>query len=161
MAKTVWVASALLYAGVVVWAGFVLPPDGVASHVGLDGTVNGWGTRAGFLGVNAWLALLLLVVMPIVVKAAIRPPATFLNMPNRDYWLAPERRDATVALVSRHLSLLLAATNLLVAAGMYDLVTLTLRGREAIGSWPFFVYIVGALVWAVWFSRRFRLPEGE
>ena len=139
----------------------MLPPDGVASHVGLDGTVNGWGTRAGFLGVNAWLVLLLLVVMPIVVKAAIRPPATFLNMPNKDYWLAPERRDATVALVSRHLSLLLAATNLLVAAGMYDLVTLTLRGREAIGSWPFFVYIVGALVWAVWFSRRFRLPEGE
>ncbi|GAB47698.1 hypothetical protein [Mobilicoccus pelagius] len=160
MAKTVWAASAALYVGVVVWAAFVLPPDGVASQVDLDGTVTSHGSRAGFLGANAPLTILMLVVAPLITRAATRPPATFLNIPNKDYWLSPERAEATFATVSREMWLLLAATNLLVAAAMFDLAWLTVHGHEAIGSAPFLVYLVGVLVWAVLFVLRFRRPKG-
>ena len=160
MAKTVWAASAALYVGVVVWAGFVLPAEGVAAQLDLDGTVTSYGTRAGFLGANAGLAVLALVIVPLVTRASTRPPATLLNLPNKDYWLAPERADATFALVSRTLWLIFAGMNLVLAGAMYDLVTLTLHGRETIGNLLWFGYIVGVTVWAVWFVRHFRRPEG-
>lgn len=160
MAKTVWAASAALYVGVVLWGALVLPPDGVASQVDLDGTVTSYGSRAEFLGANAGLALLMLVLVPVLTRASTRPPATFLNLPNKDYWLAPERAEATFALVSAHLWCVLAGTNLVLAAAMFDLVTLTLHGHQAVGTIPWLVYLVGVTVWAVWFVLRFRRPEG-
>lgn len=160
MAKSMWWASAAAYVAVIVWAAFVLPAQGVVSHLGADGTPDDVGSRVEFIGVNIGIMLLMLVVTPWIISASTRMPAAFLNMPRKDYWLAPERADATLALVRSHLWWVLAATNLVVVAAMLDLVSLTLQGRELFGMWPFVVYMVGVLAWTVWFIRHFnRVPE--
>lgn len=86
-------ASAAVF---VVATGLTLPPV-VASHFGLNGAPNGFMPRAPYVG----LMLLVVVGAPLAVAfapaRALRAPHARINLPNRDYWLAPERRARTIA----------------------------------------------------------------
>lgn len=71
-----------------------LPPS-VASHFGAGGVANGFMTRAGYTVFMAVLTLGLPLLLAIALKMASRLPPAMINLPNRDYWLAPERKGAT------------------------------------------------------------------
>lgn len=78
-----------------------LPPI-VASHFASGGTVNGYMPR----GVYTVLLLTLIVGVPLLL--ALLPAAVAgsggknLNIPNRDFWLAPQRRERTLAFIRVH-----------------------------------------------------------
>ena len=159
MGRVTWIVSAVLYLGVIVWGWLVLPADGVAAHMSLSGEVTRYGSRAEFVGTNLGLALLMLGITPALSSAATRGDASMLNMPNKDYWLQPERREATLSLVRTQLWYFLAATNLLIAVMMADIVAISILGRDVVGPWMLALYLVGTIIWTVWFTRRFRRPE--
>ncbi|HEV8255583.1 MAG TPA: DUF1648 domain-containing protein [Casimicrobiaceae bacterium] len=71
-------------------------PERVASHFGPGGHANGWMTREAYLIVVLAAATLLPLVIVALVAALPRAFPRGINLPNRDYWLAPERRDATL-----------------------------------------------------------------
>ena len=71
-----------------------LPPS-VASHFGVGGIPNGFMSRAGYTVFMAGLTLGLPLLIPLVLRIASRLPPAFINLPDRDYWLAPERKGAT------------------------------------------------------------------
>lgn len=70
-------------------------PAVVASHFGPGGTAN------GFMGKGTYEAFMLALVVgvPVLVAFSTRllraMPAELVNLPHRQYWLAPERRAAT------------------------------------------------------------------
>ena len=73
-----------------------LPPV-LGSHFVKDGSVNAWQTHAQFFTLE-------LIVIALSAFVAFAVPRTFsllpphlINLPNKDYWLAPERRDQTFA----------------------------------------------------------------
>jgi serine/threonine-protein kinase len=71
-------------------------PERVATHFGIDGLPNGWTSRDEFTKSTA-----LIVILPVAVVQGIglllgRIPSSLINLPNRDYWLAPERRSETL-----------------------------------------------------------------
>jgi len=72
-------------------------PLRVATHFGHGGAANGWMTREGY----TWFALAFALLLPLVVMASIGfLPARFpkfVNLPHREHWLAPPRREATLA----------------------------------------------------------------
>jgi uncharacterized membrane protein len=72
-------------------------PDTLASHFRGAGTPNGWQTQSAFflteLGVVA-LAAVIAFGVPRILGAV---PASLINVPNKEYWLAPERRETTFA----------------------------------------------------------------
>ena len=75
-------------------------PARMASHFAADGRVNGWQSREAFflimLLVTATSALVGFVApLQIAAKANNR-----INLPHRDYWLAPERRAETMRFIS-------------------------------------------------------------
>ena len=77
-------------------------PARVASHFGPGDLPNGWMSRDGYLVFMLGFGLLL---PPVVVGAIgwlpkIAPRA--INIPHRDFWLAPSRRDATLAALAAH-----------------------------------------------------------
>jgi hypothetical protein len=76
-------------------------PDVVASHFVADGAASGFMPRGPF--VASMLALV--VVVPVLVHSlgwlTARIPPPFVNLPNRQYWLAPERREGTLASLGR------------------------------------------------------------
>jgi hypothetical protein len=87
----------LLVAAVfVLLSGSSLPPV-VASHFAASGEANGFIPRRVYLG----LMLVLTVGLPLLlvcVHGAVRfINPRFINLPHREYWLAPERVAATLA----------------------------------------------------------------
>jgi uncharacterized membrane protein len=75
--------------------GFHLMPDRMASHFAASGLPNGWMTKSQFFLVYAVTLLPALAVEFWVPRTIARKPKAKLNLPNKEYWLAPERRDAT------------------------------------------------------------------
>jgi serine/threonine-protein kinase len=70
-------------------------PARIASNFDWAGTPNGWMSRQQFLIVTAVL-ILVFVGMFISVAGIARLPDDKLNLPNKDYWLAPQRRSQTM-----------------------------------------------------------------
>jgi len=94
----------LLAALVLVPFSSLLMPTTVASHFAIDGTAN------GFMPRNAYLLLMtgLIVGMPLAMVATVgwqaQHGAGSLKLPNKDYWLAPERRADTVTYLRVHMA---------------------------------------------------------
>ncbi|WP_165246393.1 DUF1648 domain-containing protein [Paludisphaera soli] len=72
-------------------------PDRVASHFTASGRADGWSSRpayaASLLGGAALTSIL--CVAPLALSRHL--PDSLLNIPDREYWLAPERRDEAYA----------------------------------------------------------------
>ena len=89
-----------------------------------------------------------------------------INLPHRDYWLAPERREATLARLGEHVSGV-GLMMMLLLGGIHGFMLL--RFRPDWPQPPQAVWLVGALalsLWfAVWFWQTWRLfpapPSGE
>ncbi len=75
-------------------------PARVMSHFDAAGRPNGWMTRDAFLAWQAGTLLFLAALFEGIVLLQSRLPKELVNLPHRDYWLAPERRAATDAWVS-------------------------------------------------------------
>jgi uncharacterized membrane protein len=77
-----------------------LPPT-VASHFDAAGQPNAFMSRSGYVR----FVLCLAVGLPAIVVAVlwiVYSRATDLKLPNREYWLAPERLDRTRAFLVAH-----------------------------------------------------------
>ena len=75
-------------------------PERMASHFAADGRANGWQSR------EAFFVLMLLVASTSAIVAFLAPRQIAarsnarINLPHRDYWLAPERREQTMRFIS-------------------------------------------------------------
>jgi uncharacterized membrane protein len=92
----------LVVLAVFVWRTSQALPPIVASHFSASGAANGFMPR----GIYTVLVMALVVGAPLLLAlvpaAAAGKGARSLNIPHRDYWLAPERREATVACIRTH-----------------------------------------------------------
>ena len=80
-----------------VWLTSLQLPSVVASHFAGSGLANGFMPHRSYVS----LMLALLVGLPTLLVAltwwSLGSPKARINLPNKDYWLAPERRRATVS----------------------------------------------------------------
>lgn len=136
-------------------------PDRVASHFNAAGEANGWSGKQAFatlyLVIIAVMALLFLGIPRLVGKL----PASMVNLPNREYWLAPERKAETVAILSHYMAWLGSAMlvflifvfHLTIRANLAEHAKL---GREMwIGLGAFLLYTTA---WCIALLLRFRKP---
>lgn len=85
-----------------VWSTSSTLPDIVASHFGPAGTADGFVPR------HRYVALLTIFIVGVPCAVAFLPGIAAgnggknLRIPHRDYWLAPERRENTIAFIQRH-----------------------------------------------------------
>src|SRR5437762_12723974 len=70
-------------------------PDQVATHFDANGHPNGWMSRAADLLFTALLGGGLPLFISGICFAIRFLPPVMINLPRRDYWLAPERRAET------------------------------------------------------------------
>lgn len=71
-------------------------PDRLASHFGPSGVPNGWMTKPQFLTVYALSLLPALAVEFWVARRIAKTPEARIHLPNKEFWLAPERREETL-----------------------------------------------------------------
>jgi len=138
-------------------------PETVATHFDATGEPDGWMPRAVFLGFFAGLSLLYVVVFFAVAALVRRTPAAVFSLPNKEYWLAPDRAAATRRAISGELFKCAAATQALTIV-VTQLVVEVGLGRRRTLSDVFWVALVAyfAIVtwWLIALFRRFRLPVG-
>jgi len=137
-------------------------PPLMATHFDGAGSPNGWMTRgaaAAFHLAVLGVAALAFIGLPILLG---RMAPTRINIPNRQYWLAPERQAATVAALQRWMAalgcgvvlLLMAVSGLSFEANLNPPARLpTAPFLACLGA--FLIYVVGAMI-ALY--RRFPKP---
>jgi uncharacterized membrane protein len=140
-------------------------PAVVASHFDGAGVANGFMSRHFY----TWFMLAFVVGLPILLvyvpSFVLRNQRTQFNLPNRDYWLAPERRQETVEFLCRHtsrfgvlLSLLLCYVHWLVIQANAQIPP-KLSSSWFIGGLAVFVVLCIALIGAL--LGRFRKVPRE
>jgi uncharacterized membrane protein len=138
-------------------------PHRLAVHFDPNGRANGWLDQAQFISL---LAVTLVVLAGIFASSSLlgRIPDRLINLPNKSYWLAPERRDETLTFMREWLRWLLVLTlaflTLIFGFTLRDNLATPPTAEPADTIWmtaAFLVGIVALLVALVW---RFRAsPE--
>ncbi len=144
-----------------------LLPEQVASHFDAAGQADGWSSKSEFLATNLAIAVGMALLFLGVTVLINKVPNDWINLPNKDYWLAPERRAATLATINGQMEWLAAAT----LAFMLGLTQLTIQANLASAAalpgeafWLFFGgYMVFMVAWLIWLLRKWyaRPPKGD
>jgi uncharacterized membrane protein len=142
---------------------FPLLPDPLASHFAASGIPNGWMTKSQFLVTYAIMLLLVLFLEFRVHRRVAKPPDAKLRLPNKEYWLAPERRVATFAYFENFFAWYGCAVLFLLVFVMGRAMRANLNSPPQFPVGP----IISALVAFVLFNvaaviatyRRFSLPR--
>ncbi|RTL37110.1 MAG: DUF1648 domain-containing protein [Rhodocyclaceae bacterium] len=143
-----------------VWHSAQTLPPVVASHFSASGIANGFMARQAYvMGFS-----LLLIGIPLLIAflpgSLARRSGSHLNIPNRSYWLAPERRDTTLSFISNHgkwfaavVSLFLCYVHWLVVQAN-RLQPPTLSSADILGSLG--IFLLAVVIWLAGLYLRFR-----
>ena len=80
---------------VVLAMGYFMLPDQVATHFGGGGVPNGWSSRESWCIVSLVMHVPLFALLWYVPSLVFTFPPRWVNLPNKNYWLAAENRDET------------------------------------------------------------------
>lgn len=94
-------------------------PDRMASHFAGDGRPNGWQSREAFFLIMFLASASSAIVSFFAPWRIASQPNARINLPNRDYWLAPERRMQTIAYISNFLAWFGCAVLLVLISGTF------------------------------------------
>lgn len=75
-------------------------PRRMASHFAADGRANGWQSREAFFVLMILVSASSAVVCFLAPRQIAAKANARINLPNRDYWLAPERREETMRFIA-------------------------------------------------------------
>jgi uncharacterized membrane protein len=148
----------LCFLGCWAWSASQLP-ERIATHFNLSGQPNGWMSRSA----NQWLVLLLSLFFPslvVVLSYVARFVPGIVNIPDRDYWLAPERRKDTSNYLVRH-SIWFACLAVWFVMGIeYSIVQANKQSLPHLSNSMLLLvlgpFLIGTAVWAAILLRHFR-----
>jgi uncharacterized membrane protein len=140
-------------------------PARAATHFGPSGAADGWAPREVYVAlmIGAVVALPLLIVA--FVGGLPRVAPRLLNLPHRDYWLAPARREETLRWLFAHGCVLACLLVAFLAALHLVIVQSNRAAQPALALLPFGIvlatFLVAVAAWSLALFRRFRLPRGR
>ncbi|MGZ8478874.1 MAG: DUF1648 domain-containing protein [Candidatus Binatia bacterium] len=132
-------------------------PDSVATHFAVDNQANGWMSRNGYL---LFMLAFLIGISALVSFAVGTLPRKFphwTNLPNRDYWLAPARREESLRYLSAHGKRLSCLIVMMMLGMHYVILKANHMQPPALPVSTFSAILFGfalALVW--WIVRLYR-----
>ncbi len=139
-------------------------PDPMASHFNGAGQADSWMSKQGFFALEGVILLIVIcefTFLPFLIK---KMPDSLINLPNKNFWLAPERRAETFAAIGRGfewfsimlLALFIAVNQLVFRANI--------RGENlnAIAIWTVLgIFLLFTLIWMIKFIRHFRATNNN
>ncbi len=140
-------------------------PYRVASHFGFSGKPDGWSSREVFLIMNIALVVFMGGLFWLSGWLPRKLPDSWINLPHKDYWLAPERRDSTFETYAVYLYWFGNATLLLFLFLFNSTYRANLMSHPEFGQDVliyFGLYILFIIYWTIKFYREFRVrPEND
>lgn len=142
----------------VIYTSYYLPGT-VATHFNFNNEPDGWMTRDRYV----LLILMLVVSVPTIIGIGIGPLSQkyphLINIPNGDYWLAPERLDESLDFLVSH-AYRLGRLLIVLMTALHYLVLLANRTEPPIlpESWFMAIslgFIFALIMWVIALYRRF------
>jgi uncharacterized membrane protein len=138
-------------------------PEVVAVHFNPQGTANGFMTRedcrtfmwAFTLGVPLFIAAVTAVVPRLI-------PTSMVNIPNHNYWLAPERAAESLASLSEQ-GVWFGCIFLVFLTGVDWMIVKANAAAPpefptALFAWTLLLFFCAIAIWALRMFKRFRVP---
>ncbi|RMD92385.1 MAG: DUF1648 domain-containing protein [Calditrichaeota bacterium] len=156
-----------ILAGIIAMAGLDLLsyyphlPQRMAVHFNAAGHANGWASKEGFVAIYLGTLLVLTAMFVGLARGLRKLPASLINLPNKVYWLAPERREATLTSLANWLQWMGIATLLFVMLIFHLTLMANLQPQPVLPRtfWPAFTgYLIFVAIWVVLLYRRFNKP---
>ncbi len=150
---------------ILAFVSLVVCPDRVAIHFGTEGMPDSWAPRYVATLIMLATHVMLFLLFYGAGRLVTMFPPRWISMPNRDYWLAEERKQLAQSKI----------TSLMMEFGTVMYLFLFIVGLLALDAnlrtpvrfrsdfmWPslglFFLYTA---YWVVKFYREFRVPEAD
>jgi serine/threonine-protein kinase len=135
----------------------------MASHFDGAGRANGWAPRAFFFILYAGVIALLFITFQILPRQLKRLPERLINLPNKGFWLAQERRKATLGIIEKQMTIFGNATLILIIGTMELVFQANRSGLHRISAEAMWIllgaYVLISIVWTINFMRKFRKPQ--
>ena len=159
------IVLALLYGcflGYWAWSGSQLP-ERVATHFGVGGEPDGWMTRSASQKSALVFGFTFPLFVVVLCFAARFFPSGLINLPRKDYWLAPERRSETFNYLVGH-SLWFACLAVCFVIGVqYSIVQANQQTPPHLPTglvlWVTGAFLAGTAVWVLALVRHFHRPR--
>jgi TRAP-type C4-dicarboxylate transport system permease small subunit len=132
-------------------------PDRVATHFGAGGQANGWMSRDGYLLFMLAFMVGISSLVSFLVGTLPRKYPQWTNVPNRDYWLAPARRDESLGYLATHGKRLGALIVMMMLGMHYVILKANAVQPPTLPGATFSAVLFGfalALIW--WIVRLYR-----
>jgi uncharacterized membrane protein len=140
-------------------------PDRMAIHFNASGSADGWGPKDHFFLTMETVFALLVVLFGALPLLLRRLPVSLINMPNKDYWLAPERREQTMGRLVSQLLFVGAMALLLMDGILYLCFYANFLEKPTMHPELLWGMIIGFvainIIWTVSLIRSFRRPIAQ
>ena len=139
-----------------VWYFYPQLPETIAHHYNFTGQPDAWGSKDMFIRVHLGTVLFLTAIFIAIDRLITRVPDDLINLPHKEYWLAPERRRKTLQRLS-DMSLWMGNITLIFMLLLFQYKytrDLLERAHELKFIWMgLLIYFVTLSVW-IWHSYR-------
>lgn len=147
----------------VVFSSASLLPERVATHFGANGQPDGWMSRSGYLNFIAGMGFGLPLFILAIIFLSRFFPASLVNVPHKDFWLAPGRKEVAQEILFDR-SLWLAALMVCFFGALHYLTIMANRSEPVrLPSQLFFpvlaLFLAGIIIWIISLYRSFRKPS--
>jgi uncharacterized membrane protein len=157
-----WVVAVMVSSILAIAATSIALPERIATHFDGAGVANGFMTRVPYLVLMGFIAVGIPTLVLFGLRSAIRNAMGNLNIPNRQLWLTPERREASITWLFRHAARLAAGTSAFAFALHVALIRANSfvppRLESTLATLLLAASLGGVLIWAFVLMRRFRRP---
>lgn len=142
--------------------GFYYPnlPERMASHFNQAGEANDWTSKNSFVVFEAILLLFILsefILLPLIIE---KSPDSLINLPNKEYWLAAERRAETFRVMKIYFEwLAIGLLGLFISINqMVFKANINQENLSALTMWLIIgAFLVYVFVWMIKFIRQFKI----
>jgi len=144
---------------------YLLLPERVASHFGISGKPDGWSSKTSFIMAQSIITGIVAVLFPVIAFGLSKIPVSLINLPNKDYWLSPERKQASCAFFEGYFLWFGTATLLLLLDIFSKILLVGTGAAEGLGHplQSLAAYIVFVVIWIAGLYLKFgkRTPKAD
>ncbi len=142
-----------------------IAPSIMAGHFNIQGLPDRFDTKGAFFYFEIQIMLTILAALIVAEGLLYIIPVEFINLPNKEYWLAPDRHSTTIARIGSFLEIIFSATIIVTQAAFELAANANLHKPIIFASQYMIPIIVGFFTFTmlalVLFALSFRLPSSE
>jgi uncharacterized membrane protein len=142
-----------------------IAPAQMAAHFDIQGNPDRFVPKGQFFWFQIQTALIVIGVGILPQVLFLILPVELINLPNREYWLAPERRDATVERLSSFGAMLFGVILLVIQAGFELAVSANLRTPIVFDAQLMIPIMIASFIviglMLFWLTKSFQRPPSN